>query len=113
MPVAVHCPLSAAAAAASYAAAAYADMSTGRVCCCCSGTITVDEMRDGLRAKGSKIPESELQRIMENADVNGEPAAAGGNTTASTAQYASWRRGVASLGGMTMWLGYTRPLALP
>jgi hypothetical protein len=29
-------------------------------------------MRDGLRAKGSKIPESELQRIMENADVNGE-----------------------------------------
>eukprot|EP00879_Flechtneria_rotunda_P004051 GHRR01004294.1.p1 GENE.GHRR01004294.1~~GHRR01004294.1.p1 ORF type:complete len:279 (+),score=107.43 GHRR01004294.1:1153-1989(+) len=37
-----------------------------------SGTITVDEMRDGLRAKGSKIPESELQRIMENADVNGD-----------------------------------------
>lgn len=41
-----------------------------------SGTITVDEMRDGLRTKGSKIPESELQRIMENADVNGDGAAA-------------------------------------
>jgi hypothetical protein len=56
--------------------------------CCCSGTITVDEMRDGLRAKGSKIPESELQRIMENADVNGEPAAAaaGRNATACTCQ---------------------------
>lgn len=38
----------------------------------CSGTITVDEMRDGLMAKGGLIPESELQRIMENADVNGD-----------------------------------------
>eukprot|EP00775_Hariotina_reticulata_P005659 gene5659-5898_t len=37
-----------------------------------SGTITVDEMRDGLRSKGTKIPEVELQRIMENADVNGD-----------------------------------------
>eukprot|EP00878_Enallax_costatus_P028419 GHUV01030697.1.p2 GENE.GHUV01030697.1~~GHUV01030697.1.p2 ORF type:complete len:108 (-),score=26.37 GHUV01030697.1:846-1169(-) len=46
------------------------------VCCCiiqpCSGTITVDEMREGLMAKGGLIPESELQRIMENADVNGD-----------------------------------------
>jgi hypothetical protein len=57
-----------------------------RYCCCCSGTITVDEMRDGLRAKGSKIPESELQRIMENADVNGEPAAAARNAAARTPQ---------------------------
>lgn len=38
----------------------------------CSGTITVDEMREGLLAKGGLIPESELQRIMENADVNGD-----------------------------------------
>ena len=38
----------------------------------CSGTITVDEMREGLMAKGGLIPESELQRIMENADVNGD-----------------------------------------
>ena len=29
-------------------------------------------MRDGLRSKGTKIPEVELQRIMENADVNGD-----------------------------------------
>lgn len=37
-----------------------------------SGTITVDELREGLRKKGTKIPETELQRIMENADVNGD-----------------------------------------
>lgn len=29
-------------------------------------------MREGLMAKGGLIPESELQRIMENADVNGD-----------------------------------------
>lgn len=33
-------------------------------------------MREGLRAKGSKIPESELQRIMDNADVNGKSSTA-------------------------------------
>lgn len=37
-----------------------------------SGTITIDELREGLKKKGTKIPESELQRIMENADVNGD-----------------------------------------
>ena len=37
-----------------------------------SGTITVDEMREGLRAKDSKIPEAELELIMANADVNGD-----------------------------------------
>jgi hypothetical protein len=69
---------------------------TAVACCCCSGTITVDEMRDGLRAKGSKIPESELQRIMENADVNGEPAAAaaaaaaGHNVAACTLNPGAW-----------------------
>lgn len=40
--------------------------------CVCSGTITVDEMREGLRAKDSKIPEAELALIMANADVNGD-----------------------------------------
>ena len=29
-----------------------------------SGTITVDELREGLRKKGTKIPEAELTRIM-------------------------------------------------
>lgn len=29
-------------------------------------------MREGLMAKGGLIPESELQRIMENADVNSD-----------------------------------------
>lgn len=38
----------------------------------CSGTITVDEMREGLRAKDTKIPEAELEAIMANADVNGD-----------------------------------------
>jgi hypothetical protein len=47
------------------------------VLCCavvlaCSGTITVDEMREGLRAKDTKIPEAELELIMANADVNGD-----------------------------------------
>lgn len=44
------------------------------VCLLCwrSGTITVDEMREGLRAKDTKIPEAELQVIMANADVNGD-----------------------------------------
>ena len=37
-----------------------------------NGTITVDELREGLRNKGSIIPESELQRIMTNADINGD-----------------------------------------
>lgn len=40
----------------------------------CSGTITIDEMREGLRAKGSKIMADELQCIMANADVNGDGA---------------------------------------
>ena len=44
--------------------------------CCvfwyCSGTITVEEMREGLRRKGGRIPETELQRIMDMADVNGD-----------------------------------------
>jgi calcium-dependent protein kinase len=38
----------------------------------CSGTITVEEMREGLRKKGGRIPETELQRIMDLADVNGD-----------------------------------------
>lgn len=37
-----------------------------------SGTITVDEMREGLRNKDVKIPEAELEAIMANADVNGD-----------------------------------------
>jgi len=37
-----------------------------------SGTITVEEMREGLRRKGGRIPETELQRIMDMADVNGD-----------------------------------------
>jgi hypothetical protein len=37
-----------------------------------SGTITVAEMREGLRTKGSKIPQDELELIMQNADVNGD-----------------------------------------
>lgn len=39
---------------------------------CNSGTITVDEMREGLKAKDTKIPEAELEIIMANADVNGD-----------------------------------------
>ncbi len=37
-----------------------------------SGTITVEEMRDGLRKKDALIPEAELGRIMAMADVNGD-----------------------------------------
>jgi hypothetical protein len=38
----------------------------------CSGTITVDELRESLKRKGALIPEVELQRIMAMADVNGD-----------------------------------------
>jgi calcium-dependent protein kinase len=37
-----------------------------------SGTITVDELRDGLKKKGTRIKESELQDIMSAADVDGD-----------------------------------------
>lgn len=36
-----------------------------------SGTISVDELREGLRKKGTKIDQAEVQRIMDNIDVNG------------------------------------------
>mmetsp|Transcript_12291 Transcript_12291/g.22016 ORF Transcript_12291/g.22016 Transcript_12291/m.22016 type:complete len:507 (-) Transcript_12291:2527-4047(-) len=36
-----------------------------------SGTITVDELRDGLRLKGADIALTEVQRIMDNIDING------------------------------------------
>lgn len=39
-----------------------------------SGTITVDEMREGLKVKGSRIPEEDLARIMEHADLTGDGA---------------------------------------
>lgn len=38
----------------------------------CSGTITVDELRESLKRKGALIPEAELHRIMAMADVNGD-----------------------------------------
>eukprot|EP01025_Chloroclados_australasicus_P049366 TRINITY_DN5618_c1_g1_i1.p1 TRINITY_DN5618_c1_g1~~TRINITY_DN5618_c1_g1_i1.p1 ORF type:complete len:498 (-),score=89.57 TRINITY_DN5618_c1_g1_i1:1369-2862(-) len=37
-----------------------------------SGTITVSEMKEALKLKGGDIPSEELQRIMENADVDGD-----------------------------------------
>ncbi|KAI8470620.1 MAG: kinase-like domain-containing protein [Monoraphidium minutum] len=37
-----------------------------------SGTITVDEMREGLKSKGTLIPEEDLAALMENADLTGD-----------------------------------------
>ena len=37
-----------------------------------SGTITVEELRDGLKQKGSLLPADELVAIMENADIDGD-----------------------------------------
>ncbi len=37
-----------------------------------SGTITVTELREALRAKGTKIPDSDLTRLMNGTDVNGD-----------------------------------------
>jgi len=37
-----------------------------------SGAITLDELREGLKAKGSAIPTAELERIMHDADINGD-----------------------------------------
>ncbi|KAJ9528579.1 hypothetical protein QJQ45_020442 [Haematococcus lacustris] len=36
-----------------------------------SGTISVDELREGLRKKGTTLALQEVQRIMDNIDVNG------------------------------------------
>lgn len=37
-----------------------------------SGTITAEEMQEGLRTKGARIPAADLQRIMDLADINGD-----------------------------------------
>lgn len=37
-----------------------------------SGSISIHELREGLRKKGTKLAESELQIIMSRADVNGD-----------------------------------------
>ena len=36
-----------------------------------SGTITISELREGLKQKGNKISEEELQRILGATDVDG------------------------------------------
>lgn len=36
-----------------------------------NGTITVDELRQGLKAKGTLLPEADLQRLMSDMDVDG------------------------------------------
>lgn len=36
-----------------------------------SGTITIEELREGLRKKGAEMDENELQRIVDNIDANG------------------------------------------
>lgn len=37
-----------------------------------SGTITIEEMREGLKAKGWTDKDAELNRLMADADVNGD-----------------------------------------
>ncbi|KAG2489663.1 hypothetical protein HYH03_011775 [Edaphochlamys debaryana] len=37
-----------------------------------SGSITVEELREALRKKGTKIPQEELERIMAQADISGD-----------------------------------------
>ncbi|KIY98461.1 calcium-dependent protein kinase [Monoraphidium neglectum] len=49
-----------------------------------SGTITVDEMREGLKSKGTLIPEEDLQRLMANADITGDGAIDYGEFLAAT-----------------------------
>lgn len=36
-----------------------------------SGTITVDELRQGLKEKGELLPDTDLQKLMSNMDVDG------------------------------------------
>lgn len=37
-----------------------------------SGTITADELREGLKTKGSLIPDADLQRLLQAADLSGD-----------------------------------------
>ena len=36
-----------------------------------SGTVSAGELRDALRKKGTRIPDDELLRLMQHADVDG------------------------------------------
>jgi hypothetical protein len=38
--------------------------------CCCTGTISLDELKEGLQRRGVHIPDPMLQQIMDLADLN-------------------------------------------
>jgi hypothetical protein len=37
---------------------------------CCTGTISLDELKEGLQRRGVHIPDPLLQQIMDLADLN-------------------------------------------